>query len=84
MGIVRFEVFARRLRIRMVSQGVVCVYKVSVVLVLMVSWLIVCVSSFLPAVTLHISFWMYHLPKRHMMCVHFESFIGLLCIIVLA
>ena len=42
---------------------------VSLVLVFVVAYLITCVSSLILVVTLYTSFCMYHLPKRHMMCV---------------
>ena len=80
VGIVRFEVFVRHLRIRIVIQGVA----VFIVLAWVTACLIACVSPLILVVTLYISFRMYHLSMWHMMCVHFESFIGLLCIIVLA
>ena len=72
-GTLHFEVFVRRLRIRIVSQGVSCVLRVG-----FCGWLLsqLCLfpnprgSSFYVCVYvdhLHISVSMYHLPKWHMM-----------------
>jgi hypothetical protein len=58
------EVFVRRLRIRIVRQGVTYVFSVG-----LGGHLIACVSSLVLPVTLYVSFCMYHLPKRHMMWV---------------
>jgi len=40
------------------------------------------VVSTIRTVPHYIPFCVYHLPKRHMVCDHFESFVGLLCITV--
>ncbi len=53
-------------------------------MVLIVASLFGCVFTTILGVTPYIPFCMYHLAKRHMMCVHFERFTVLLCIIVLA
>ena len=61
-----------RLEVLFVVHGfelLVRVWPMSLVLVLVVPYLIPCVSSLIFVVTLNMSFCMYHLSKRHMMCV---------------
>jgi hypothetical protein len=57
---------------------------VYIVMTLIVCGLFGCVFTPILVVTLCIPFCVDHLTKRHMMCVHFESFTGLLYIIVIS
>ena len=65
MGIVRFEIFVRRLQIRIVSQGVICDYSVGLGGCLLDR---MCFFTYPCGYTLYIFLYVY-LPKRHMMCV---------------
>jgi hypothetical protein len=56
---------------------------VYIVMTLIVACLFGCVFTVFVVVTLYIPSCVDHLPKRHMMCAHVESFTGLLCIIVI-
>ena len=74
-GIVHFEVFVRRLRIRIVSEGVSCVQNVVFVVTcffgcVSLPLLVVLPSMYVCIYHLCISIGLYHLPQRHMMCVH--------------
>ncbi len=66
--------------IRVVRQDLTCVDSDD----LDSSCLFGCVFTSILAVTLFIPSCVVHLPKRHMMCSHFESFTGFLCIIVIS
>jgi hypothetical protein len=57
---------------------------VYIVMALIVACLFGCVFTAILAVTLFIPSCVVHLPKRHMMCIHFESFTVFLFIIVIA
>jgi hypothetical protein len=55
------------------------IWLVYIVMTLIVPCLFGCAFTVILAVTLYIRFCVDHLPKKNMMCVHFERFTGLLC-----